>query len=194
MATIVVGGHSRKVGKTSVAAGLIAALPEYSWTAIKISQHWHETEAEGTDFYSIAEEQDRRGQSDTSRFLAAGASRSIWIRIRDNRLASAMPELMEIIRSNPYVIIESNSILRFIQPELFILVLNYGIEEFKKSAHDSMKQAHAVLVVDPHASPPAWKNDVLKELPDILICSTTDPGSIPAELIKFIRSRIDLGE
>ena len=39
MALIVIGGHSRNVGKTSVVAGLIAALPEYNWTAFKITQH-----------------------------------------------------------------------------------------------------------------------------------------------------------
>ena len=34
---VAVGGHSRNVGKTSVAAGLIYAFRKYSWTAIKIS-------------------------------------------------------------------------------------------------------------------------------------------------------------
>ena len=41
MAILVVGGHSRSVGKTSVVAGLIAALPEYDWTAFKITQYGH---------------------------------------------------------------------------------------------------------------------------------------------------------
>ena len=39
MAVVVVGGQSRKVGKTSVVCGLIAALPEMRWTAIKLTQH-----------------------------------------------------------------------------------------------------------------------------------------------------------
>jgi len=38
MAIVVVGGHSRSVGKTSVVAGLIAALREFNWTALKITQ------------------------------------------------------------------------------------------------------------------------------------------------------------
>ena len=41
MALIVIGGHSRGVGKTSVVAGLIAALPEYNWMAMKITQYRH---------------------------------------------------------------------------------------------------------------------------------------------------------
>ena len=41
MAVIVVGGHSRNIGKTSVVAGLIARLPEFHWTAFKITQYGH---------------------------------------------------------------------------------------------------------------------------------------------------------
>ncbi|HYE26327.1 MAG TPA: hypothetical protein VEG32_14135, partial [Clostridia bacterium] len=41
MAVIVVGGHSRNVGKTSIVAGLIAATPEVRWTAMKITQYGH---------------------------------------------------------------------------------------------------------------------------------------------------------
>ena len=41
MAVVVVGGHSRSVGKTSVVANLIARLPERHWTACKITQFGH---------------------------------------------------------------------------------------------------------------------------------------------------------
>ena len=82
MSTVVIGGHSRSVGKTSVVAGLIAALPAYNWTALKITQYGHNVcSANGapcdcaTADHSVAisEEKDRSGDSDTSRFLVAGA-------------------------------------------------------------------------------------------------------------------------
>ena len=41
MSLIVIGGHSRNVGKTSVVAGLIAATPQLNWTAFKITQYGH---------------------------------------------------------------------------------------------------------------------------------------------------------
>ena len=41
MAIVVIGGHSRSVGKTSVVAGLISALPELNWTAVKVTQYGH---------------------------------------------------------------------------------------------------------------------------------------------------------
>jgi dethiobiotin synthetase len=41
MAIVVVGGHTRNIGKTSVVAGLVRALPEMRWTAFKITQFGH---------------------------------------------------------------------------------------------------------------------------------------------------------
>ena len=88
MAIVVVGGHSRSVGKTSVVAGLIAALREYHWTALKITQYGHGVcSADGkpcdcaTDdhTWAVSEEKDRTGKSDTSRFLVAGATRAWWV-------------------------------------------------------------------------------------------------------------------
>ena len=87
---VAVGGHSRNVGKTSVAAGLIQAFRKYPWTAIKISSHRHANlsslkKDDEENFCDIYEEFNREGSSDTARFLAAGASRSLWMRIKDDR-------------------------------------------------------------------------------------------------------------
>ena len=41
MAIVVIGGHSRNIGKTSVVCALISALPARRWTAIKITQFGH---------------------------------------------------------------------------------------------------------------------------------------------------------
>src|SRR5262252_8218364 len=119
MATVVVGGHSRSVGKTSVVAGLISALPGFHWTAFKVTQHGHGIcSANGepchcaTDDHSVAisEEHDRSGESDTSRFLVAGAVRAWWVRTQQGRLAEAIPLVREKIAQASNAIIESNSV------------------------------------------------------------------------------------
>src|ERR1700751_4372836 len=106
MAIIVIGGHSRSVGKTSVVAGLIAALPELQWTAFKITQYGHGIcSANGAacdcatsdHSWAISEEKNPTGDSDTSRFLAAGALRAWWVRTEQGRLAEAMPALRETL-------------------------------------------------------------------------------------------------
>src|SRR5882724_7291211 len=104
MTTIVIGGHSRNVGKTSVVAGLIAALPEFNWTAMKITQYGHGVcSANGAPCdcatadhaWAISEEKSRAGETDTSRFLVAGAVRVWWVRTEQGRLAEAMPAVRQ---------------------------------------------------------------------------------------------------
>src|ERR1700733_8535890 len=145
MAIVVIGGHSRSVGKTSVVAGLIAALPGYRWTALKITQYGHgvcslngESCHCATDDHSwaISEEKDRSGESDTSRFLLAGAERVWWVRTEQGRLAEAMPAIRERIVVGKNVILESNSVLKFVRPDIYLTVLNPANADFKKSAQE----------------------------------------------------------
>jgi hypothetical protein len=99
--TIVIGGHSRNVGKTSVVAGLIAALPEFQWTALKITQYGHgicSANGQPCDCatndhsWAISEEKNRDGDSDTARFLAAGAAKVWWVRTeREDLLKPCLP-------------------------------------------------------------------------------------------------------
>ena len=92
MKLVVVGGHSRNIGKTSVAAAIIAATPHLDWTAFKLTQYGHGLcSDDGSDCecapgdlahpVAITREDDRSGRTDTSRFLAAGAAESYWVQI-----------------------------------------------------------------------------------------------------------------
>src|SRR5579864_4142800 len=133
MSLVVIGGHSRSVGKTSVVAGLISALPEFEWTAAKITQYGHGICspngeacdcATGDHSWAITEERDHSGESDTSRFLVAGARKVFWVRTEQGRLAEAMPTLRKRLESAPNVILESNSVLKFLRPDLYLTVLD----------------------------------------------------------------------
>ena len=155
MAIVVIGGQSRDVGKTSVVAGLISALPHYNWTAFKITQFGHGrcsldgkpcTCATDDRCWAITEERDPIGKSDTARFLASGAKRSFWARTEQGRLHEALPGLRRKIEESENVIIESNSIMDFIEPDLYIVVLDPSVEDFKMSAQRFLERANAVLV------------------------------------------------
>jgi hypothetical protein len=198
LTTIVVGGHSRNVGKTSVTAGLIHAFKSYPWTAIKISSHRHSNiqisahpgEESVCDIY---EETDRMGSSDTSRFLAAGASRSLWMQIKRDPSKDVMRQLLPILRSSSFVMIESNQIVRLMQPDLFVMVLRYDIEEFKASARSALRQANAIVAVNPDSSPPPWDgiSEILSGIPQFV---TADPKIIPPEFVDFVRLRLQQSE
>ncbi len=155
MALIVIGGHSRSVGKTSVVAGLISALRDFDWTAVKITQYGHGICsangeacdcATGDHSWAISEERDRSGESDTSRFLLAGAARSLWVRTEQGRLAEAMPTLRQRLQGATNVIIESNSVMKFLRPDLYLTVLDPSTADFKNSAREFLDRADAVIL------------------------------------------------
>ena len=174
MAVVVVGGHSRSVGKTSVVAGLIAALPKCEWTALKITQHGHgicSANGEPCDCatadhsWAISEERDRSGESDTSRFLVAGAIRALWVRTEQGRLAEAMPALRAKIESARNVIMESNSVLKFLRPDLYLTVLDPATADFKNSAREFLDRADAVILHETAGvARPAWQAVSLKPI------------------------------
>lgn len=200
MAVIVIGGHSRSVGKTSVVAGLIAALPEFDWTAVKITQYGHgicSANGEPCDCtaadhsWAITEERDRSRESDTSRFLLAGAARVLWARTEQGRLAEAMPALRQRLEGAGNVIVESNSVMRFLRPDLYLTVLDPATADFKNSAREFLDRADAVIL---HEAPnsPAWRSVSLKPVADRPEFRITPPHYVTSEIVEFVRLRAAL--
>ncbi len=194
MAIVVIGGHSRSVGKTSVVAGLIAGLREYEWTAVKITQYGHgvcSANGEACDCatadhsWAISEEKDRAGESDTSRFLLAGAARALWVRTEQGRLAEAMPALRRRIEASGNVILESNSVLKFLRPDLYMTVLDPGTEDFKKSAQEFMDRAGAVILHD--GAGVGWQGVSLKPVAGRPVFRIAPPPYVTEEIVEFVR-------
>ena len=198
MSTIVIGGHSRNLGKTSVVAGLIAALPEFQWTAVKITQFGHgvcSVNGESCDCatdehtQAISEEKSRAGDSDTSRFLVAGAARSLWVRTKQGWLAEAMPDVRARLADATNVIIESNSVIKFLRPDLYIPVLDFNTADFKDSAREFIDRADAIVLHQAKSADaiPAWKDVSLKLLQGKKVFSIAPPCYVTADLVDFVR-------
>jgi hypothetical protein len=197
VAIVVVGGHSRSVGKTSVVAGLIAALREFQWTAVKVTQYGHGIcSASGelcdcaTDDHSwaISEERNRAGESDTSRFLLAGAARALWVRTEQGCLAEAMPALRNRLESSSSVILESNSVLKFLKPDLYLTVLDPGTEDFKNSAREFLDRADAVILHGHSTGAAAWQKVSLKPVANRPVFRIAPPPYVTGEIAGFVRS------
>jgi hypothetical protein len=201
MAIVTIGGHSRSVGKTSVVAGLISALREYEWTAVKITQHGHGICsvdgapcdcATADHSVAISEERDRSGESDTSRFLVAGAVRSLWVRTEQGRLAEAMPALRHRIESAANVIVESNSVLKFLRPTLYLTVLDPARADFKNSAREFLDQANAVILHGSgNAESAVWQGVSLKPVADRPIFRIAAPPYMTQEIVDFVREALE---
>jgi hypothetical protein len=198
MSIIVIGGHSRSVGKTSVVAGLISALPEFAWTAFKVTQYGHGVCsangqacdcATGDHSWAITEEKNRNGDSDTSRFLAAGAERVWWVRTEQGRLAEAMPKIREKLNNAQSVIVESNSILRFLRPDLYVTVLDPSTTDFKNSAREFLDRADAAILHEGNGEV-AWKDVSLKPVAGKRIFRIAPPPYVTPEIVSFVRERM----
>jgi len=195
---IVVGGHTRSIGKTQLVCDIIAALPEAVWLAGKITQYGHglcaqngeECDCAPTEHVAALDWEEvtlplTRGGADSARFLRAGAKRAFWLRTKQGYLAEGMPLLREalarIYREAEYadgdecggskltlggqrnveqncgdqssginpllqnqglnVIVESNSLMQFVRPSLYITVLDAAREDFKDSARQMLDRA-----------------------------------------------------
>ncbi|MFY9559796.1 MAG: hypothetical protein WAQ52_06150 [Terriglobales bacterium] len=201
MSIVVIGGHSRSVGKTSVVAGLISALPAFRWTALKITQYGHgicSANGEACDCatadhaWAASEEKNRDGTSDTSRFLVAGAAHSWWVRTEQGRLAEAMPRVRQILAGTQNAIIESNSVLRFLKPDLYLTVLDPQTADFKTSAQTFLDRADAVLLhTADNAEIPAWERVSLKPVADRPIFAFHPPQYVTPEVTDFVRQRLN---
>lgn len=163
---VVVGGHSRNIGKTSVVAGIIRKLRDWKWTAVKITQHGHGIcshagEACGCESgpeqpFTLTEEFEA-GKTDSGRFLAAGAARSFWLRA-PGELTRAKTTIAKILNQSENVIIESNSVLELVHPDLFLMVLDFGCQDFKPSSLRLLDRADAFLVIDRGINALLWED------------------------------------
>jgi molybdopterin-guanine dinucleotide biosynthesis protein len=160
---IVVGGHTRSIGKTQLVCDVISAFPEVNWIAGKITQYGHGVCAQNGENCDCAPDEhvcaiNWETQADTgtdsARFLAAGAKRSFWLRTKQGFLAEGLPFLRAALQQavetggpelSP-VIVESNSLLQFLKPSLYFAVVDPAKDDFKESARAVLDRADALVL------------------------------------------------
>jgi hypothetical protein len=200
MAVVVVGGHTRNIGKTSVVAGLIAALPEFRWTAVKITQYGHgicSANGEACDCatadhtLAVSEERLRDAGTDSSRYLGAGAAHSWWVRTQQGELHEAMPRVRKLVEAAENTIIESNSVLRFLKPDLGLSVLDPRVADFKPSALRYLDRVDALVMPVPCLdSTLAWKGVSAQLIARQRRFGFVAPEYCPPDLVAFVRERL----
>jgi len=188
MAIVVVGGQSRNVGKTSLVANLIRAVPERRWTAVKITQHEHGLAPEAS--YMIREECDAAGDSDTARYLRAGARRALLLTARRGCLADAIPALRRELGRADDVILESNSVLEFLEPDVYLAVLDPAIADFKSSARHFLQEASAVVLNEPERRSFRWDKALLEQVMRKPIFRVRPPHYTTPDLVEFVRKKL----
>jgi hypothetical protein len=155
---LVIGGQCRKVGKSALAADIIRAFSDRHWTAVKITPYAESgcpvngpsCNCSPQDHpYAIREETRRSGNSDSSRFLAADADRALWVETKEHRLQNALPALATELANADHAIIESDALMRFWKPSLFVMVLDTSNPDFKDSARENLERADVFVFRSP---------------------------------------------
>jgi hypothetical protein len=188
---IVIGGHTRNIGKTELVCDVIRAFPEENWIAGKITQYGHGVCAKNGEncgcapdehSYAISWEQRDDTGTDSSRFLAAGAKRSFWLRTKQGFLAEGLPLLRAALSDfnsaaglpDPALIIESNSLLQFLEPSLYFAVLDSNRDDFKETARQVLDRADALVFHNQTPEQPSgqpewlrWPSQLLRDVPSV---------------------------
>ena len=210
---IVIGGHTRSIGKTQLVCDVIAAFPKANWTAGKITQYGHSVCAQNGENCDCAPtehvcaldwETHADTGTDSARFLAAGARRSFWLRTKQGFLAEGLPLLRSALQqvssdANGEVlplILESNSLLQFLKPSLYFAVVDPSKEDFKDSARAVLDRADALVLRGSQealsAAAPAWMqlpSRLLREKPSV---SQKEGEPLPQPLRVLVQRVLEL--
>jgi hypothetical protein len=206
---IVVGGHTRSIGKTQLVCDVISAFPQADWIAGKITQYGHGVCAQnGHDCDCAPDEhicainwERQRNDTDSGRFLAAGASRSFWLRTKQGFLAEGLPLLREALReidghaetSPRNLILESNTLLQFLKPSLYLMVLDPAKSDFKDSARLQMDRASAFVLRAPVATG-AGQSFLPAKFQSVPHFLQREGEPLPAELVHRVEHSLAVSE
>jgi|SRR5215472_6464905 len=212
---VIVGGHTRSIGKTQLVCDIVAAFPKTDWIAGKITQYGHGVCAQNGESCDCAPEEhvcaldwetQAKTGTDSARFLAAGAKRAFWLRTKQGYLAEGMPLLRRALEEvasgagaeslpRTAVILESNSLLQFVKPSLYFAVIDPRKEDFKESAQVALDRAHALVLRGELGGdrPPAalWMKlptKLLQEKPSVL---QREGQPLPAPLEVLVHRMLD---
>ena len=141
---VVVGGHSRGVGKTAMIEHVLRSRPDGPWVAVKISAHRHAPD--GTAPPVLEEACEPAPTAQTGRYLAAGAARAWLCRCQNQRLADAAAFVDGLLDQGRNVIVESNRIVRFIRPDELLFVVSDRIDDWKASSAWALPRADAIVL------------------------------------------------
>ena len=149
---LLIGSTSKKSGKTTFVCRIIQKFSKKNIITIKVTTvkkndknfHHDSSVAETKDFI-ITEETQNNTNKDTSRMLAAGASRVFWLRAERKCLKNGFTALLEKIGGDAICVCESNSLRQIVKPGLFIMVKDRNCRQLKPSAKQVLNFADRII-------------------------------------------------
>ena len=153
-----IGGAYSGAGKTTIASLILKKLK--NWGAIKYTK---------TSLYcSIINDREVLSQKgkDTKRLLDSGAGKVLWVQSPFSELGEILPMAVEMLSDLKGIIIEGNSAIEVLEPDIVIFMSGAEKERFKRGADKILEMADIVIFEkEPPAKTPESakrfsKNDV----------------------------------
>ena len=151
---ITVSGAHSGVGKTMVAQALLKKLK--GWSALKVTVshrdgacpvHKDCNTCDGlrSDFSVVTKKDviETKGK-DTQRLKRAGAKEVLWLRARPHALRKGLKKAVSLFKKTKGLIIESNSALKYLRPDLAIFIKNEN-SVLKPSAKEVLNKVDLVI-------------------------------------------------
>ncbi len=135
-----VGGSHSSSGKTTIASAILNRLR--GWGAVKYTRT--------TLYASIIDDIDVLSVEgkDTRRFIDAGASLVLWVQSPPSSLCEVMPVVLSRLSNLEGIIVEGNSAIEFLKPDIIIFIRESDDLMVKESGKRVLKEANVVYYRD----------------------------------------------
>lgn len=178
----ITGAHSG-VGKTSLAALILREIKGFS--AIKV------TKTELFTSLTMDEEVISEKGKDSCILKESGADKVIWVRSTYEDIKECLTQAVSMIGNSRGVIIEGNSPLDFIEPDLVIFVMKDDLTEMKPSGRKALKRADLVVINTLLANLETLKKEVMDINPKAgIFSSNLANGKIENVFLETVKKRI----
>lgn len=160
-----IGGSHSGIGKTSIAVAILEAVtsnrssmpnkdqeqsanPLSTARCSLLNKRWGAIKYTKTAFYtSIIDDKSILYQKnkDTRRLLDAGAKEVLWVQSPANAISEVMSIAIDRLSHLDGIIIEGNSAIEFLKPDIVVFINNVSNKNIKPSAERILKQADIVI-------------------------------------------------
>ena len=183
MRIITVSGARSNVGKTSLVSLLAARLPGYGAIKVTITDLFTSVT---DDPVTISEE-----GKDTAVMKGAGADPVVWVRCPVEALSESLSYALNLAAGGKGVIIEGNSPVGLIEPDVAFFVTGADPRDMKPGAAEVLARADVVVVNVDDDSPSDSAEQAVREHNKAAVITTMRRMRAPDEDILAFFSKMD---
>jgi molybdopterin-guanine dinucleotide biosynthesis protein len=132
-----IGGAHSGAGKTTIASLILKRLK--GWGAIKYTKN--SLYCSITDDLKILSEKGK----DTKRLLDSGAEKVLWVQSSFSELGKVLPMAVEMVSHLKGVLVEGNSAIEVLKPDVVIFLSETEAGKSKRSADNILRMADVVI-------------------------------------------------